>query len=346
MIGVLFTITIDPHNSIACCASIGQVSSLYDDNEVLFSMYTTFRIIHVESINDSKRLYDVRLTPLSGNDPDLHKLTYRRQLPAPIPSSELTSWNRLGRALSNMRCYQKAEELYNVQLSRTTNDTDKGHIYQELAWNKCQESKFDSAIELYEKAIDIYQNMHPPNQLGLAEALLNIGHVYTRQNNYTKAIAYYQKAITIQQELLHSNLSVLAQSFDTLGVLYQNVQDYPKAISSYEKALKIRQQAQPLNLLRLADSYDHLGSIQRSAGDFSQAFSFYEKASQIREQSLPRDHIELAKSYKNLAYIHFDMNDILKALFYYQNGVFICTTSITILQYDASCKMFFRTRKP
>ncbi|CAF1677957.1 unnamed protein product, partial [Adineta ricciae] len=197
MIGVLFTITIDPHKSIACCASIGQVSSLHDDNEILFSMYTAFRIIDVESINDSKRLYEVHLTPLSGNDPDLHKLTYRRQLSAPILFSELTSWNRLGRVLSNMRCYQKAEELYNVQLSRTTNDTDKGHIYQELAWNKCQEGKFDLAIEFYEKAVDMYQSMHPPNQLGLAEALLNIGHVYTRQNNYTKAIAYPQEAIAI-----------------------------------------------------------------------------------------------------------------------------------------------------
>ena len=92
-------------------------------------MYITFRSIDVESIKDSKRLYEIRLTPLGASNPDLHKLSYRRQIFAPILLSELTSWNRLGRVLSNMRCFHKAEELYNVQVSRTTDDNDKGHIY-------------------------------------------------------------------------------------------------------------------------------------------------------------------------------------------------------------------------
>ncbi|CAF1468205.1 unnamed protein product [Adineta steineri] len=319
LIGILFTFTVEPHQSTACCASIGHASYSRDDNEVLFSMFTIFRIIDIKSINNNKRLHEVHLAPLNDNDPDLHKLTCRRQLPTPTVFSKLMPWNRLGRVFTEIREFDKAEEFYNMQLNQTTDDNDKGHIYQELAWNKYQQGKLNLAIELYEKAIDIYQSMHPPSH-GLAEAFINIGYVYKSQGDYTKALPFQEKAIAIQQELLPLNHSDLARSFDTLGELDQSMQDYPKALSSYEKALEIREQTQPPDPLGLADSYDQFGSLHTSMGDFAQALSFHEQAMQIREQALPRDHFELAKSYKNLAHLYFDINDIPKGLFYDQKA--------------------------
>jgi tetratricopeptide (TPR) repeat protein len=99
----------------------------------------------------------------------------------------------------------EAQEMNNVLLEQTSNDTEKGDIYEQLGMGKYNQGKFEEAITSYEKALEIRQKTLPPNHPDLASSYNNIGLVYEKMEKYSKAISYYEKAIQIQQRALPPN---------------------------------------------------------------------------------------------------------------------------------------------
>ena len=78
LVGILFVMTIDPSKSTTPFASINGISYFPEEDEVLFSMHTVFRIHDIKSMGENQRLFQVDLTLTGENDDkDLRKLTDR-----------------------------------------------------------------------------------------------------------------------------------------------------------------------------------------------------------------------------------------------------------------------------
>ncbi len=89
--------TIDPAQSTTPFASITDVSHFHEENEVLFSMQSVFRIQNIKSMGKDKRLYQAELILTKDNDEDLQLLTER--IREDISGS---GWYRLGELLRKM----------------------------------------------------------------------------------------------------------------------------------------------------------------------------------------------------------------------------------------------------
>ena len=77
-VGVLFVMTIDPALSSTPFASIVEVAYFGDEEEeVLFSMHTVFRIGKITPMGGNGRLFRVELMLTSDKDNDLRQLTDR-----------------------------------------------------------------------------------------------------------------------------------------------------------------------------------------------------------------------------------------------------------------------------
>ena len=78
-IGVVFCIDLDPSISTAPFASLDRVSYVADqEQEILFSIHTVFRIVNVTSLSD--RLWKIHLESTRDTDEELKRLTdYLRQ---------------------------------------------------------------------------------------------------------------------------------------------------------------------------------------------------------------------------------------------------------------------------
>ncbi|CAF5083108.1 unnamed protein product, partial [Rotaria sp. Silwood1] len=76
MVGILFQITIDPKVSSTPFASIREESYFKDEEEILFTMHTVFRIGEVRKIDNNRALYKVDLKLTSDDDPQLRELTH------------------------------------------------------------------------------------------------------------------------------------------------------------------------------------------------------------------------------------------------------------------------------
>jgi tetratricopeptide (TPR) repeat protein len=325
LVGILFVMTIDPSQSTTPFASINEVGYFKDrEDEVLFSMHSVFRIHDIKSMGDNNRLYQVDLTLTNDNDKDLRALTDRME----EELKGLTGWNRLGRLLLKMKQSEKAEQVYEILLQQTTDQSERAAFYHQQGWAKWNQGEYKEALALYEKSLAIKQQSLPPNHPDLATFYNNIGNVYKDMGDYSKALSYYEKSLAIDQQSLPPNHPNLASSYGNIGLVYSNMGDYSKALSYYEKALAIQQQSLPPNHPDLATSYMNIGNVYDSMGDYSKALSSYEKSLAIKQQSLPPNHPDFASSYNNIGNVHFNMGDYSKALSYYEKDLKITQQSL------------------
>jgi tetratricopeptide (TPR) repeat protein len=326
MVGIIFVMSIDPGKSTTPFASIVDVSYYQDaENEVLFSMNTVFRIDEIKPMGKNDRLFQVDLTLTSDNDNDLRVLTDRIREET-FPGEE--GWNRLGLLLDKMGQSAKAQQVFEILLEQTTDESEKGSTYERLGNAKYDQGEYKEALELHEKSLEIRQRTLPPNHPNLAISYNNIGMVYRSMGEYLKALSYYEKDLAISQQSLPSNHPDLAISYNNIGMVYDKMREYPKARSFYEKALEIQQQSLPPNHPNLADSYNNIGVLYYNMGEYPKALSSHKKALEIKQQSLPPSHPSLAASYNNIGDTYSSMGEYSKALSFCQRAVDIGQQSL------------------
>jgi tetratricopeptide (TPR) repeat protein len=325
LIGVLFEINIDPSISSTAFANVKNVSHFQEEEEILFSMHSVFRIGQVKQIETNDNLlWQVDLTLTGNHDPQLQELTKNIQAETKGP----TGWFRLGRLMMKVAQFDKAQQVFEMILAQTTDEEEKSEIYHYLGWIKMDQGKYTEAITYYQKLLEIRQKTLPANHPSLATSYNNIGMVYNKMGEYSKALSYYEKSLEIKQKTLPANHPHLATSYNNIGSVYYNMGEYSKALSYYEKALEIYQKTLPANHPHLATSYNNIGSVYVNMGEYSKALSYYEKALEIYQKTLPANHPLLATSYNNIGMVYNKMGEYSKALSYYERALNIKQRSL------------------
>ncbi len=316
-IGILFVMTIDSSISATPFANVKNASCYKREEEILFSMHSVFRIGQVRQIEKNDRLWQVALTLSSDNDPQLNELTKSMQEDTKGP----TGWLRLGKLMIRVAQLDKAQQVFEIILDRTTDEKEKAEIYHYLGWIKNDQGKHTEAITCYERSLKLRQKTLPANHAHLATCYISIGIVYDDMGDYSKSLSYYEKALQIRQKTLPTNHPDFAQSYDNIGLVYCNMGEYSKALSYYEQALQIRQKTHPANHPSLATSYNNIGGVYENMGEYSKALSYYEQDLEISKKTLPLNHPDLATSYNNIGSVYEKMSEYSKALLSHEKAL-------------------------
>jgi tetratricopeptide (TPR) repeat protein len=317
-VGILFVMTIDPSKSTTPFAFIHDVSCFQEEDEVLFSMHTVFRIRDIKAIHESNRLFQVDLTLTSDNDKDLCALTDRIREET-FPKEK--GWYRLGQLLLKISESEKAQEIYEDLIEQTRDKGGKGSIYNQIGLAKYNQGEYKEAIKFYEKALKIKEKTLPANHPALAIFYNNIGNVYYKMNEYQKALSSHEKALEIRQISLCPDDPELAMSYNNIGNVHDTMDEHSKALSYYEKNLEIIRKTLPPNHPDLAMSYNNIGNAYYNMGEYSKALSFHEKALDIKQKILRPNHPDLAVSYNNIGNVYFSTCDYPKAVSFYELAV-------------------------
>ncbi|CAF1504670.1 unnamed protein product [Adineta steineri] len=317
-LGVLFIMTIDPRVSSAPFASIDEISYFKaEEEEILFSMHTVFRIGAIKQMNNNDLLYQVELQLTADDDEQLRQLT--ECMSKDIVGA--TGWERLGNLLLKTGHCNKAEELYKTLLEQPSNECDKGHYYEQLGVVKYQQGNYDQAIKYYEKVIEIQERTLPVNHPSSATSYNNIGSVYKKMAEYSKALLFYEEALRIRQKNLSADHPDLATSYNSIGSMCDSMGEYSQALSFYKKALKIREEILPPNHPSLATPYSNIGMVYMHMREYTEALLFHEKALGIKERTLPGNHPSLTTSYNNIGTLYEKMGEYSKALSFHEKVV-------------------------
>ncbi|CAF1441733.1 unnamed protein product [Adineta steineri] len=317
LIGILFQITVNSSTSLTPFAHIRHIGYYHDEEEILFSMHSIFRIGEIKQIDGNDRFWQVELTLTGDHDPQLHILTeHIREETSPHEMG----WKRLGQLLIKLGQFAKAQQVYDVLLVQTSDHREKANIYHHLGTVKIGQGEYAEANICAKKSLEINQKYLPTDHPDLAASYSNIGLVYYEMSEYSKALLYYEKALEIRQKILSPIHTDLATSYNHIGNAYNRMEKYSKALSYYEKALEIQGKSLPRNHPSLGACYNNIGAVYHEMGEYSKPLSFYEKDLEICQKTLPANHPDLATSYHNIGSIYYCMGDYSKALLYHRKA--------------------------
>ncbi|UJR19083.1 hypothetical protein I4U23_022214 [Adineta vaga] len=126
LIGILFVMKIDPVQSTTPYASVGDI------NDII-------------AMNGNERLYEVKLSLTSDNDPELSVLTKRIREES-FPHAE--GWQRMSLVLNNIGQSNVAERICKVLHAQAINESNNPDIYNQFGSIKYQRGQYGEAIKL------------------------------------------------------------------------------------------------------------------------------------------------------------------------------------------------------
>ncbi|CAF0724570.1 unnamed protein product [Adineta steineri] len=314
--GILFRMDIDPSISSTPYVSVNDIGQFNDEEEILFSMHTIFRIGEMTEIDD--RLWKVNLTLTSDTDSQLKCLTdYTRHEMMSAPG-----WFRMGFLMHKMGKFEKALEIFTMLLqTKLDNDFDVDELLRTMINVRIGDmhatmGTYTNALDHFDEALKYFQIVFPSDNPVFSPIFSHIARVYASMHNYTMALSYLKKALEIMEKTLPPNHPDLASNHNNTGMIYQSMGNYVMALSYLEKALEIWDKSLPSTHPNLALNYNNIAAVHQSMHNYVIALSYYEKALEIWRKTLPSNHPDLAITYNNIAIVHYTTGNYEMALSY------------------------------
>lgn len=160
----------------------------------------------------------------------------------------------------------------------------------------------DKALEYYERALRIYERLHPHTHPKIAIALTNIGFSYSAIELYGDATTNFEAALRIWENIYSSAHPTKAFLNFSLGDIYRKLKNYSVATAYYRKALALYQTSYGEKHPELATVYNSLGNMQLGQGNYREALNSYQRA--IISNVAGFDDIDVRRQPPVRAYYH------------------------------------------
>jgi serine phosphatase RsbU (regulator of sigma subunit) len=153
--------------------------------------------------------------------------------------------------------------------------SDFGLVFSSYGILYGMQSKYDSSIYFYEKAIRIYEKTGMKRQLGSSYANIAIG--FQQQSNFPMALFYFQKSLQVS-EVLNDELQ---QAYTNLNIANLNIMagDTVRAESTFLKTIILAKKLK-LNVVELY-AYTNLSSMYLGGNRWQKSYEFAVKAAAL-----------------------------------------------------------------
>lgn len=141
-----------------------------------------------------------------------------------------------------------------------------------------KEGKFDEAIPLAKRALEIRERLLPPNDPMVLTALGNLGDLYNAKADYNAAKKMFERLLPMQEQQFGLADVKLASTLDRLAVLYYRERNISKAEDAYKRALALREKAFGTDHLEVANSLFALAHFYRLSGKYDLALDAYRRS--------------------------------------------------------------------
>ncbi|UJR22890.1 hypothetical protein I4U23_025918 [Adineta vaga] len=306
---VLFEIIVDISVQTQPFADIQKWSTNQNEEEVLFSMGTIFKIESCEQFNDD--FWHVVLSLSSEQDEQIQYLLndYYNRI------GETTSLLILGEYLHKIHELDKAERYYKLLIQELPVDhLDVGMAFNNIGTIYTDRGQYKIAKAYLRKAMKIFRKTLPARHLNIAEVYLNLGSVLSHMDAGKVALKYERKALDIQMKLLPSYHLTLATTYNNIGDTYSSLNKRKKAVKNFEKALEIELNHLPNNHPDIAVTYNNLASVYFDMHDHKNALKYSNKALEVRIKTLPPSHPDIADTYRMMGSISDEADQTTDAI--------------------------------
>lgn len=202
--------------------------------------------------------------------------------------------------------YAKAEELLTRSLNLREQMFDNQSEWIAASYNDLGlvygQTDPDKALDYYERALRIYEKLHPHTHPKIAIALTNIGFAYSAIELYGDAINNFESALKIWEGIYPGAHSTKAFLNLSLGEIYRKLKKPEVATAYYEKALLLYKESYGKKHPDLAAAYNALGNLlleQRNHEDALDAYQHALASNIVNFDDLDVNHMPGMKGYYN-----------------------------------------------
>src|SRR5271166_4859771 len=192
------------------------------------------------------------------------------------------------------------------------NDDDLEALNQRI-FRLFKQGKYQEAIPLAEKAVEITRRLRGPEDTKTATSLNSLALLYWKMGEYAKAEPLYQEALRINQKVLGPEHPNTATSLNNLAMLYDEMGEYAKAGPFLQEGLRIRQKVLGTEHPSTATSLNNLAFLYDEMGEYVKAEPLYREALRICRKILGPEHPDTAIMLGNLALLDLDLGRIDEA---------------------------------
>jgi len=144
-----------------------------------------------------------------------------------------------------------------------------------------KEEKFDEALPLAKRALEIRERLLPPTDPQLLTALGNLGNLYNAKGDYKAAKKIFERLLALQEQQFGPTDVKLASTLDRLAVLYYRERSATKTKDTYQRALALRENAFGSDHVEVANSLFALAHFYRLSSNYDLALNAYRRSLSI-----------------------------------------------------------------
>jgi CHAT domain-containing protein/Tfp pilus assembly protein PilF len=218
---------------------------------------------------------------------------------------------------------------YEIRLleSRDANDQDRimyeGRKLQQAARGFAVAGKYDDALPLLEKVVQLLQDEFGAEHLSLVYPLYLLGYNYNLKADYAKSEAFYQRGLQILERARRTEDPWFAVLLNGLSTTYTTKGEDSRAESLARRALDIREKILGPNHPDVAASLQRLALIYRGRGDFASAEPLFQRSLMLLEKAFGEDEDAVATLADALASLYREKGDYVKGEALYQRALTI-----------------------
>ncbi len=168
----------------------------------------------------------------------------------------------------------------------------KAHNTESLkkeAFNLYQQRKYDEALKLAQRILQIKEKEFGSQHLEYASALADLATIELASGKMKSGEKTMRQAISIYEsktDLTKEKALELAEIFELIGFMkYRN--EKPKdAVAEYRHALELKEKYTGTESIETSNTLWHLGNMYLAAGDYQSSFVFYERVVKIRSNEM------------------------------------------------------------
>jgi TonB family protein len=162
------------------------------------------------------------------------------------------------------------------------------------------ERKYDEALPLARRALELRERALGPEHLLVGYALKNLGAVQVGKGSFGEAEKTYQRALDVLEKHAATQASSASDVALQLGGLKFRARDYGKAEALFERALALKEQAVGAGNRATVYALFVLADLHFVRDGFDKAEPFYQRALSILEKSPPQRDEAAARELKAL----------------------------------------------
>lgn len=169
-----------------------------------------------------------------------------------------------------------------------------------------KQEKFDEAMPLAKRALEIRERLLPPNDPMVLTALGNLGNLYNAKSDYKAAKKVFERLLPMQEQQFGPNDLKLAPTLERLAVLYYRERNTSKTEAMYQRALAIRENAFGPDHAEVANSLSALAHFYRLSNKYDLALNAYRRALSIHSRRSQWDEAAFERARHGMSCVAYE----------------------------------------